>query len=430
MSTDESQLDDLNTKISQIKYLILDPKNIIKNTAYSTLNSLGVNKENIYCASSIEEAIRFLLIQKPSYLACFIEKDDKEIFKLIDEHKKLYPNNFDRFFLAFSRNKSIYTFAQALEEEIDDYIVEPYSQKKLLEKIQKSIRNKSYPTQYKYILNEVSAKIDSKDYSGAIGMANIAMALHPRPSMVFYYLAKINMLENKTSEAIKDAIQGLRFNKEHYRCLLMLHDLYFKTKNFDNAYKVLKKVFNTFPLSMLRIYDMFKLAIFSGEFKDLDKYCTKILEEGTQNIDIVRFCTAGISVCGYNALKNENEVEGISYLEKALKHSELDPKVIRNIFKIYVQFGLYNNSESTYAKFTLENQKTLEFKICAYIREIQTNKPINMIIDEAPDRLKDVQYDEDCFHYLYKRVLKEAPENKIYAFTEYAKSLSLIKSDG
>ncbi len=427
MSTVDTQITELSTKISNLKYLILDPKNTIKETTLNTLANLGVHEDNIFNASTIEESLKFLLTTRPSYLACFIEPNDKDIFKLIDEHKKLYPNNFDRFFLAFSHNKSIYTFAQALEEDIDDYIVEPYTQSKLLQKIQKTIKNKSFPTQYQFILNEIKAKIETKDYTGAKGLTTVACALHPRPSMVYYYNARINMLENNHDQAIKDAISGLKFNKEHYRCLMILHDLYFKTKNFDNAYKVLRKVFQTFPLSMLRIYDMFKLAIFSSEFEELEKYCTKILGEETVNMDIIRFCTAGLAICAYNSLKQDDEVIGVQHLNKALKYSQNDPKILRNIFKMFVQFGLYNNSESTYAKFSLEGQKTLEFKICAYLREIKTNKPIDMLIDEAPTRLEAIQFDSDCFFHLYKKVKKEATASKLCIFEKYAKSISMIK---
>ncbi|OIQ16430.1 MAG: hypothetical protein BM556_14910 [Bacteriovorax sp. MedPE-SWde] len=426
MSVNATQRAELNSKITNLQYLILDPKEKIKSVTINTLTNLGVKEENIHSTKTIEESLTFLQKNKPSYLACFIETNDKEIFKLIDKHKSLIPNNFERFFLAFSLNKAIYTFAQALEEDIDDYIVEPYDQTKLLKKIEKTLINKTFPSQYKYILNEIKVKTESKDYAGAQAMAHVAQALHPRPSMVYYYLAKIQMSESNNQEAISLAIQGLRFNKDHYKCLLILHDLYFEEENYDKAYKVLKKVFKTFPLSMVRIYDMFRLAILSGKFVELEKYCTKILDDESNNIDIVRFCASGITVCALDTLKKGSEIEGVSLLTKALKYSQNDPKILRNIFKTFAKFELYNNSENTYAKFSVENEKTPEFRTCAYIREIQSNKPIEMIINEAATRLEGVEYDSDCIYHLHKKIKKEASTKMIQDFESYARSMSLI----
>lgn len=417
---------EVSNYLSQLKFLVLDPNGEIRSVAANTLNSLGISESQIYSAKTVDEGVTFLHTERPAYLVCFIKADDKEIFQLIDIHKKIYPRTYDRFFLAVANNKSIYTFAQALEEDIDDYIVEPYTQIKLLKKIEKTIMAKTNPSQYKYMINDVKEKVEAKDFSGAQAMANVAMALHPRPSMAFYYLSKIKMLQDDFTGAISEAIQGLRFNKDHYRCLLILHDLYFKTEDFEKAYKVLKKVFKTFPLSMVRIYDMFKLAIMSGSFKELERYCTNILDQEEDNIDIIRFCNAGITICAFNFLVKGDEVGGSSLLEKATKYSKNDPKILRNIFKAYNSFGLHGGSEDVYAKFPIETRESLEFKICAYLREINTNKPIQMMIDEAPVRLEGVHYDDDCFKHLHKRILKEGNKEQVEQFLNFAKSLSLL----
>ena len=311
----------------------------------NSFDNLGIQRERIQTTQSVDEVIENLKSQRPSFFICYVKPSDHDIFRLIDEHKKVIPNHLNRYFLSFSGNKSIFTFAQALEEEVDGYIVEPYTQTKVQNKIQNIVRNKNNPTAYQVVLGQIQAKLSEEDYSAAKQLCHSAMVLHPRPCMAFYLLAKIQMEEKENSEAIKTLLQGLKFNKNHYRCLLLLHDLYFSQSNFDKAYRVLKKVLETFPLSMARMFDVFRMGISMSKFDEIEGYCRKVLREEKNDLDIIRFCTSGLIVCAMQILDKKNENTGIALLKETLKYSKSDPKVLRNIFKCYLIFGLYKNAD-------------------------------------------------------------------------------------
>lgn len=408
MTEINSEIEKIIKLASEQDYLIFDPKSNIKDIVTTSLNSINVPTKNIYITQTEKDFITLLKEISPSYIICYTDPKDKEVFSFIDEHKKVIPDSFSRNCSIFSDSKSIFTLAQALEEEIDSYFVPPYNEKKVADKILQGIKSKRFPTEYRVILSDVNKKIIAKEYTSAKSMASLALALHPRPSMAYFYLAKSEMVQGNLDEAISLAISGLKFNKEHYKCLMILHDLYYRKGNFDSSYRVLKKIFESFPLSMIRIIDFFKLSIQSGDFDELKKYCRDILGRNDENIMIIRFCTSGLAICALSELKKDNEVLGTEILLEALKYSQNDPKILRNIYKVFINFGLQVKSEEVFAKFKNEDKETLEWEVCKYLREIHSSKPVDMIIPECQDRFEVIQFDEDCITHLTGRSQKEA----------------------
>lgn len=374
----------------------MDPEEKINQIVLHTLDNIGVSPSNISIAKSMEESISILRDKKPHYLACYINPKDTDVFAIIDEHKKIIPNSLERYFLAFSEGRALYTFAQALEEDIDGYIIEPFSQSKVLTKLNTSLASKVSPSSYKKGLIKVKDLIGQKDLSNARILCRSIMFLHPRPAMAYFYLAKIEEALGSPDLAIKEVINGLKLNKEHYHCLIYLHELYFQKKDFDRAYRVLKKVLETFPLSMHRMFDVFRSGISSGHFDEIQIYCLKLLKEEGHELPIIRFCCAGLIVCAMNTLGHKSENNGIALLKQTLKYSKSDPRILKNIFMSYYRFGLHKNANKILDIFKKEDYHSHHYHSCRFLKELNSTLPLENMIANAPRNLSLSQYDEDC----------------------------------
>jgi tetratricopeptide (TPR) repeat protein len=404
---------DIEEIARQQTYLIFDPNLNIKEVVIGSLKAINIQQSNIHFSKTKNQFLTMLKEVCPSFIICYTDPKSKEVFDFIDEHKKIIPDHFSRNFIIFSESKSIFTLAQALEEEIDSYFVPPYAEDKIANRILNCIKSKRFPTEYRVLLNDVNNKIANKEFSSATLMGTLAIKLHPRPSLAYYYLAKSKMIQDNLDDAIKLSIQGLKFNKEHYKCLMILHDLYYLKGNFDSSYRVLKKIFDSFPLSMIRIFDFFKLSIQRGDFKELRSYCRDILGRNDENILLVRFCTSGLAICAINELSKQNEIEATEQLMEALKYSQNDAKILRNLYKCFINYGLQNKSEEVFSKFKDKDKESLEWEVCKYLREIHSSKPVEMIINESEERFKIIEFDEDCITHLTKRAKKEADEESL-----------------
>ena len=109
-------------------------------------------------------------------------------------------------------------------------------------------------------------------------------------------------------------------------------------------------------------------------------------------------------------LNNDNEIIGTETLVEAMKYSQNDPKVLRNLYKVFINFGLQSKSEEVFSKFKNEDKNSLEWEVCKYLREIHSSKPVDMIISECSDRFELIQFDEDCITHLTTRSEKEGSE--------------------
>ncbi len=415
----------ISETVLKLSFLILDPKNNIGELITSSLKKSGVKDQNIKIVRNKTEAISYLRERKPPFLACYVDPKSKAVFDLIDEYKKVIPNKFKRYFLLFSQSKDIYSFAQALEEEVDDYIVEPYSENKIFRKINLSVEHKENPTEYKVLLNEVNQHLENGELKKARVSAAMAMTLHPRPSLAYFSMAKVEIADNNKEEAIQNCIKGLQFNKDHFRCLSLLHDLYFETGDLDRSYNVLIKILEKFPLSIGRVLEIFKLAIVLKKFDELQVYCKKILDKENNNIDIIRFCTAGLAICALNFFNKKDDAAGNALINRALKYSQFDPKILRNLYKTLVNYGLLQGSEDIFFKFKNSDKETLEWEVCKYLREIFSTKPVDMIINESEARLKLVHFDEDCYRHLLDRSKKEASPEYLTKIESIGEKFSL-----
>ena len=66
---------------------------------------------------------------------------------------------------------------------------------------------------------------------------------------------------------------------------------------------------------------------------------------------------------------------------------------------------------------------------CAYLREIHSTRPIDMVLSEAQEKLPKLNYDEDCFHSILKRGRKEASPEDFEAFKQWSQEKSLLEMD-
>ncbi len=149
--------------------------------------------------------------------------------------------------LALGSMDKNYETVNNLEGGIDGFISIPIIQHNLIQSFTNFCVDISRPSQYQTILELSHAigregRVDCSEL--LLGKAKIH---HPRPSLAFYYLGKIQENKKAIEEAFKLYAQGLKFNKNHFMTLHALFNVLIAMKRTPDSMKVLTKMFTVFP---------------------------------------------------------------------------------------------------------------------------------------------------------------------------------------
>lgn len=397
----------IESKLKELNYFIHDPSETYSPILKNVLDQFAIEKSNIFESSDLRPIEAQLRKSKPHVVSYLFDESHEKILSLIDQHKKIIPHKLERTFIVYSNSRKVNNFAQALEGEIDDYIVEPYSQDKISIKLKKVIHTKNNPSDLKVLLTDIENKIEKNDLIGAQANITAAMAIHPRPSIVYYHQARIDLKQNNIDQAIHHLITGLKFNKNHYRCLLLLHDTLVENKEFEKAYKVLKRTVENFPLSTQRILELIKNGISSEKFEEIEQYSSKILEMGTTDPGILLFSTSALLICATRA-KEHGYTHSLNLIKKALKFSNNTPKILRNIFNLTLQFEEKKMYDKIITLF--KDKKNSDYYFCEYMKELYEQSNYSDHIANLENRLENINYHEDYYNTLYKRANKHVSD--------------------
>ncbi|MFZ4405351.1 MAG: response regulator, partial [Pseudobdellovibrionaceae bacterium] len=159
MSTE--RLDIVKAFLSNEKILLVEPNPIFKQTVVSCLEELGAQREFIFYAKKYNDAVQILKEHTPAVLLTEYYLESRFGLSLVNIQSE---NSGDKIRIAIlvTHNSADSAAAQAAEEEVDDYILKPFSQGELKERLLQVIYKKSNPTEYVHRIREGKKYINAK----------------------------------------------------------------------------------------------------------------------------------------------------------------------------------------------------------------------------------------------------------------------------
>jgi tetratricopeptide (TPR) repeat protein len=282
---------------------------------------------------------------------------------LLQRQRENNPDSKKSLFILLTGNSSQSAVARAAEEDVDAFILKPFTPEVLRSTLIKAALLKAHPPEYIKRIEIGKAKIVEKDFDGALADFTAALALDPSPALARYYIGHIQFLKAALDQAKGEFEQGLALNKIHYKCLVGLYDLLMDLKMHKEAYEVVKKVSQYFPANPKRLSEILRLAIVTQSYADVERYYAIFCNIDTRNETLVNYICAALIVCGKHYVKTGNRTRALELFQKAVATSAGRTKFLREIVQTLVDGKLTNEALQTLKRYPADTQSSAEYRV-------------------------------------------------------------------
>ncbi len=341
--------------------LIVDRSAAARNAIVNCLTSLGVNNNRLTQASNYQLAEDEISRSKPSILICDYDLGQKTGLDLLQKQRLYSLDINSTLSVLVTSNTSQSAVAKAAEEDIDSYIVKPFSPSAFKSAILKAARLKLKPPPYLIKIEQGKVELADGNYDKACDIFAEAKTLDMAPALACYYLGQTRMIQEQIDGAIENYNQGLNYNKIHYKCLVGLYEVLMVRNQHKDAYDVLRKLSRYFPSNPQRLTAILRLAIITKCYDDVEAYYRLFTNIEERNDVIVKYICAALAVCGKYYLKEGHAARALELFEKAAEAGNGRTHILREITSALVDAKMYGPAEDFFKKFPEDTHDSVDY---------------------------------------------------------------------
>jgi CheY-like chemotaxis protein len=346
------------------KIFIVDKNSSSRQRLAKTFNNFGAKMTNVFMGSSKDEIYdQALQAESCLVLTDYLIKGGSG-FDLLRDLRKANPKSIKTsLYFLVTGNTSQSLVARSAEEDVDSYILKPYTLESLQKSIMKVFLEKMYPSEYMKKIEEGKELLFSAKEDEAIEVFKQAMVFNPKPTLACFYIGQAHFIKEAKNDAKQDFEMGLSFNGVHFKCLVALFDLLYKDKLYDEAYQVVKKISNYFPANPDRINTVVRLAVTTKAFEDIETYYGYYKDLEEREVSTIKHISAGLYVAAKHYIYQDNWEQALRHFEMSGIASMWNGKFILYMVEILTQNNYFEMALNFLAKFPPTERQDRYYKL-------------------------------------------------------------------
>lgn len=326
----------------------------------------GISVQNIKARAKISDAMEDLKAGNISLIISDYMVAGRSGIELFEEVQRINPYLKDSLFVLMSRESCKAEIAQAAEEEVDAFVLMPFTAGSIRRTLFETIEKKINPSKYMKLIEEgKKILLEEKNPQKALNYFQLALSENSKPSLACFYYAQVKKLMNEEVEAMNKLIEGLNYNQIHYRCLVGLYEMYLGMGKEEDAYDIVKKVANLFPANPNRLAEVIRLAVVTQNYNDVHDYFNIFTEMEERNDLIIKHICSGLAVCGKHHLINNRVDRALESFRKLIT-AEKSPKFVKIIMEFLIDFNQAKYTEEFRKKMEI-NEKSSDYQLADFL---------------------------------------------------------------
>ncbi|OFZ79419.1 MAG: hypothetical protein A2583_02945 [Bdellovibrionales bacterium RIFOXYD1_FULL_53_11] len=343
------------------KIVIADESSSSRAGLAKTMIDMGAKASLITMASSYSVAESEIARVKPHVVICDYDLGKAMGLTLLQMQRKSQADTKNSLFVLVTGNTSQSAVAQAAEEDVDTFIIKPYTVESIRRSIMQAAILKVYPNDYQKTVDEGKKLLFEAKPDEAIALFDKAMTLHPKPSLACFYKGQAELMKQMMDNAQGDYMEGLAFNKIHYKCMTGLYDLFMQKQMYSEAYDIVKKLSRYFPANPQRLASVMRLAIMTKSYEDIEGFYRNFMDIEARTEELSRYVTAALVVCGKYYFQNDLPSRALELMNKAAITAAGRTKVLREIIITLLSFKQQKQAQDFLNRFPAETRKGADF---------------------------------------------------------------------
>ena len=347
--------------------LIADKNAASRRRLMKTICDLGGKRNQVHCVYHYSEAVELVKEKTPKLILSDFNLNGGSGFDLFKAYRGIHPAVKDATCVLITSNISQSAVAKAAEEDVDSFIIKPYTVTSLEVSLVKAVINKLHPDKYMQAVHQGKDALMAGNYEQALQIFADAIELNKKPSLALFYHGQAKYFMELKDEAGTDYKKGLTFNSIHFKCQIGLYDLFIKEEKYYEAYDVIRNIAKYFPANPERLKDVVRLAVVTQNYKDMtDYYDTfKELEERTE--DVINFICAGMYTFGkFSLIKRDKEAAKEAF-EKVGISCAGATKFLRAMITEFHNYGLHAEARKLLTRFPHDAADSEDYMVSDFL---------------------------------------------------------------
>lgn len=361
--TEDNNLKSFEKWVYDKNLLIADPSASSRAGLAKTLVGMGAKTQHITLAPTYEIAEEEIKRINPHVVLCEYELGRKCGLELLQvQREQRLEETKNSLFILVTGNSSQSAVAQAAEEDVDTFVLKPYTIDMLRQSIMNAAIAKLYPSDYQKTINEGKKLLLEKyDPKAAMVIFEKAMAMDPKPALACFYHGHAQTMLNAFETAQYDFKKGLDYNKIHYKCMVGLYDVLMQQKLHDEAYDVIKRIARYFPANPKRLASVLRLAIVTKNYDDIERYYQIFIGMDFRDDMLVKYVCAAMVVTGKFYLRKNINSRALELFTKAAVTGAGRTNILREIITELATVDLKKNADDFLRRFPAETHKSIDY---------------------------------------------------------------------
>lgn len=337
----------LKEYLSSNSILIVDSVSTARVNLAAVLTKFGASRQKMTLVGSLQEAKIEIQKSKPKIIFSDFMIGADSGLDLIQNQKAEYQKEKikDSIFILITANASQSVVARASEEDVDTFIIKPYTIDTLKKALLETAKVKLLPNRYLELIEEGKELLQQSQYEDAIVDFEKATHENAEPSLAFYYYGQAEYLTDSFDGAEQKYQQGLSFNSIHFKCLVGLYELLYQQKKFSEAYDVIRTIAQYFPANAKRMASVLRLAIITENFQDMEGYYSIYLKIAERPDDLIKTMCSALVVTGKYYLRTSFPSRALEVFEKAAVSAGGKTAFILYIIETLVDFKMVADAD-------------------------------------------------------------------------------------
>ncbi len=317
--------------------LIADTSAVAAGRLASTLAEFGARRSQITIEDSFESAQKSIRNYKPKMILCDYMLGNKSGLDLLQDQRREFQDSKSSIFVLITANASQSTVARAAEEDIDSFIIKPYTNNTLKSSMMNIIVNKLYPTEYIQLIEKGKDFLFKGEPEEAKKHFESALALDPKPSLACFYLGQADQMINALDSAEGKYKIGLAFRQIHYKCLVGLFEILMKVNKPVEAYEVVRKIAQYFPANPRRLTSVLRLAIITGHYEHMKEYYHLFTQIDVRTEELVEYMCSALIVAGKHYISKKEDYKAFEHFDLCAISSAGKTKYLRFMIESLIE---------------------------------------------------------------------------------------------
>jgi CheY-like chemotaxis protein len=373
--------------LEDAKIFVVDSSSASRTRIAKILVDLGATASLITLIGDYDQARSEMKLQKPKVVLSDYFIGTRSGLDLLQAQRAEYPDMKECLFILVTADSSQSAVASAVEEDVDTFILKPYTLKSFQEILIRGAAAKLFPSEYVRMVEKGKEHLAKNEFEAAISYFEKAMTLDPKPTLACFYHGQANYLRQITQVANSSYNKGLSYNRIHYKCLLGLLDLFIGENKHREAYAVVKRIFKHYPTNSGRLISALRLAVVTNNYIDIENYYRPFLGLDSRTDEVVKNMCAALVVAGRFHLKEGSAEKAFDLFDKAATSSAGRTLFLRKITEALCEAGHPQKAREMVSRFPAHEQASVDYRSSKYLVDDHFVEP-GVSIQQGRDLIK------------------------------------------